>query len=157
VIVALLMTAGAVGLFLMEYRDKMQAGMSADFALREAQTMAVTTMVLFQVFYLLNCRSLRGSTLEIGLFSNPLVYVGIGALVLLQLGFVYLPFMNMLFDSAPLGASEWAKSTAAAMVVLPVIALEKRWQRRRSERGARRTPGGPGFRAFRPRLRPNPS
>jgi calcium-translocating P-type ATPase len=156
VVVALLMTAGAVGLFLMEYDDKLDAGMSAAFALREAQTMAVTTMVLFQVFYLLNCRSLRGSTLAIGLFSNPLVYVGIVALVLLQLGFVYLPFMNALFDSAPLGAGEWAKSTAAALVVLPVIALEKRWQRRRSERRAGRTPGGPSFRVFRPRLRPNP-
>ncbi|MDI1450361.1 HAD-IC family P-type ATPase [Polyangium sp. 6x1] len=157
VIVALLMTAGAVGLFLMEYRDKLDAGLSPEFALREAQTMAVTTMVLFQVFYLLNCRSLQGSSLDIGLFSNPLVYVGIGALLLLQLGFVYLPFMHVLFDSAPLGAAEWAKSTAAALVLLPVIALEKRWQRRRSMRRTGRTPGGPSVRFFRPRLRPHPS
>ncbi len=157
-IVAVLMTAGAVGLFLMEYNEKMQAGVSAEFALREAQTMAVTTMVLFQVFYLLNCRSLRGSSLEIGLFSNPLVYVGIVALVLLQLGFVYLPFMNELFHAAPLGAAEWAKSLAVALVVLPVIGLEKRLQRRRSAGRAGRTPGGPSFRFWaRPRLRPNPS
>ncbi|WP_281313698.1 HAD-IC family P-type ATPase [Polyangium sp. y55x31] len=156
-VVALLMTAGAVGLFLTEYRDKLDAGLSAEFALREAQTMAVTTMVLFQVFYLLNCRSLHGSSLAIGLFSNPLVYVGIGALLLLQLGFVYLPFMNTLFDSAPLGAREWAKAAAVALVVLPVIGLEKWWQRRRAARRTGRTPGGPSFRVFRPRLRPHPS
>ncbi|MRG92463.1 cation-translocating P-type ATPase [Polyangium spumosum] len=155
VIVALLMTAGSVGLFLLEYNEKLDAGMSADVALRKAQTMAVTTMVLFQVFYLQNCRSLRGSALAIGLFSNPFVYVGVVALLLLQLGFVYLPFMHVLFDSAPLGAGEWARSAAVALVVLPVIALEKRWQRRRAERRAGRTPGGPSFRVFRPRLRPS--
>ncbi|MDC0748313.1 cation-translocating P-type ATPase [Polyangium mundeleinium] len=157
VIVALLMTAGALGLFLMEYHDKLGEGVSPAFALREAQTMAVTTMVLFQVFYLLNCRSLHGSSLSIGLFSNPLVYVGIGTLLLLQFGFVYLPFMHTLFGSAPLGAAEWAKAVAAALVVLPVIGLEKWWQRRRSLRRTGRTPGGPSFRVFRPRLRPNPS
>lgn len=34
----------------------------------------------FQVFYLLNCRSLRGSIFRIGLFSNPCVLLGIAVL-----------------------------------------------------------------------------
>jgi len=141
-LVAVLMAAGAVGLFLMEYDEQATAGVSSDLSLRQAQTMAVTTVVLFQVFYLLNCRSLRGSSLALGLFSNPLVYVGIVALVLLQVGFVHLSFMNDLFGSAPLGPWEWAKSTAAALVVLPVIGLEKRWSRRSNLR-RRRGPGLP--------------
>jgi hypothetical protein len=32
------------------------------------------------------------------------LYVGVSAILLLQLGFVYLPFMNALFGSALLGA-----------------------------------------------------
>ena len=90
--------------------------------------MTVNTLVLFQVFYLMNCRSLHGSILDIGLFSNPLVYVGVGALLVMQLGFVHLPFMNALFETAPLPASEWAKSVLVALSVLPVVGLAKRWQ-----------------------------
>jgi magnesium-transporting ATPase (P-type) len=131
VMVALLMTAGAVGLFLFAYYGEVARGAPADLALREAQTMAVTTVVLFQVFYLLTCRSLRGSLLEIGLWSNLWIYIGIGALLLLQLGFVYLPFMNVLFDSAPLGLGAWIEALVVALVVLPVVGAEKWWRRRR--------------------------
>jgi magnesium-transporting ATPase (P-type) len=137
--VAILMAAGAVGLFLVEYSQQASAGAPGETAVREAQTMAVNTVVLFQVVYLLNCRSLRGSLRSIGLFSNPTVYVGIAALLLLQVGFVYLPFMNTLFGSAPLGVVDWLKSAAVALFVLPVIGLERWWRRRRA---VRRAPGG---------------
>ncbi len=130
--VALLMTAGAVGLFLFEYYGEVARGAPADLALREAQTMAVTTVVVFQMFYLLNCRSLHGSLLEIGLWSNTWIYLGIGVLLLLQLGFVYLPFMNALFGSAPLGLGAWIETLVVALVVLPVVGAEKWWRRRRA-------------------------
>jgi Ca2+-transporting ATPase len=132
-IVALLMTAGAIGLFLYEYYGEVARGVEPALALREAQTMAVTTVVLMQVFYLLNCRSLAGSVLEIGLFTNRMVFVGIAAILALQLAFVYLPPLNALFGSAPLGPGEWVKATLVAAIVLPVIGLEKRWRRSRTE------------------------
>ncbi len=141
VAVAILMAAGAVGLFLVEYFREASAGAPGELAVREAQTMAVNTVVLFQVFYLLNCRALRGSLRSVGLFSNPLVYAGIAALLLLEVGFVYLPFMNTLFGSAPLGVVDWLKSAAVGLSVLPVIGLEKWWQRRRAARRA--AAGGP--------------
>jgi magnesium-transporting ATPase (P-type) len=148
VVVALLMAAGGVGLFLVEYFQQESQGVTDGFAVREAQTMAVTTVVLFQVFYLLNCRSLRGSMRSIGWFSNPMVYVGIVALLLLQVGYVYLPFMNALFGSAPLGVRDWVKSALVALSVLPVIGLEKWWQRRRMARKA--SGGGRGLGVPRP-------
>ncbi|HEX8435846.1 HAD-IC family P-type ATPase, partial [Archangium sp.] len=101
-LVAALMCAGATGLFLWEYNTEVARGLAHAEALREAQTMAVTTVIMFQIFYLLNCRSLLDSVLRIGLFSNPVVYLGIGTLVLLQLGFIYLPFMQRVFGTAPL-------------------------------------------------------
>jgi Ca2+-transporting ATPase len=137
-IVSLLMTAGAIGLFLYEFYGELhriEAAGQAHAAAREqayrvAQTMAVTTVVLFQIFYLLNCRSLRDSIFRIGLFSNPLVYLGILALIVLQAGFIYLPFMNRAFGSAPLSPFEVGKALALALTVLPVIGLEK-WIRAR--------------------------
>jgi Ca2+-transporting ATPase len=135
-LVALLMAAGALGLFLLEFVTETGRGVGTRTALAEAQTMAVTTVILFQIFYLLNCRSLHDSVLKIGLWSNPWVYAGIGAILLLQAGFVYLPFMNALFGTAPLPASVILQALAVALVVLPVIGAEK-WLR---NRGRRRTP-----------------
>ena len=125
-LVAVLMTAGAIGLFLWEYYVEFERGVPRARALAEAQTMAVTTMILFQVCYLLNCRSLRDSARTIGLWSNPTVYLGIGGLLALQVGFVYLPFMNELFDSAPLALDAWLAAGLVSAIVLPVISLEKR-------------------------------
>ncbi len=59
VLVALLMTVGAVGLFLYEYRTEAAQRVHLDLALREAQTMVVTVLTLMQAFYLLMCRSLK--------------------------------------------------------------------------------------------------
>ncbi len=134
VLVAVLMAAAGIGLFLHEYRRDLALGHEPALALREAQTMVVTTVVLFQVFYLFNCRSLRDSVFRIGLFSNPAVWLGIGGLLLLQAAFVYAPFFHALFGSAPLDVTEILKSAAAAAVVLPVVSLEKAL-RKRSRRG----------------------
>jgi Ca2+-transporting ATPase len=38
--------------------------------LAQVQTMAVTTMILFQILYLLKCRSLRGSLFAIGILNK---------------------------------------------------------------------------------------
>jgi calcium-translocating P-type ATPase len=134
VIVGVLMAAGGIGLFLYEYHvEKPLVG--HELALAEAQTMAVTTVILFQIFYLLNCRSLRDSIVKIGLFSNPSIFAGILALLAMQLAFIYVPFMNALFGSAGLNADAWMKSVLVAAIVLPVISAEK-WLRRRTERHA---------------------
>jgi magnesium-transporting ATPase (P-type) len=136
VLVAVLMAAGAIGLFLWEYwTDVDREGHT--IAAREAQTMAVTTVIFFQMFYLLNCRSLRGSLLHIGLFSNRKVFVGIGVLLLLQAGFMYLPFMQTVFDTAPLPPGALVRAALLAATVLPLIAVEKAWRNRSAgKRGA---------------------
>ena len=135
VLVGLLMTAGAVGIFVLRYFG------ASGGDLAEAQTAAVTTVILFQIFYLLECRSLRGSSLEIGLFSNRWIYAGIGAILILQLGFVYLPFMNVLFGSAPLSLAAWGQSLLVGALVLPVVGLEKAIRERRRRSTAHGSPG----------------
>ena len=135
IIVSLLMTAGAILLFLYEFHHA--AGHApADngarmVAYREAQTMAVTTVVFFQIFYLLNCRSLHDSIFRIGVFANKWIFVGIALLVALQMLFIYAPFMNTAFSSAPLAPVEVLKSVLVGMVVLPVISLDKALAARR--------------------------
>jgi len=108
----------------------MAAGIDPTLALRESQTLAVTTVVLTQIFYLLNCRSLSGSILRIGLFSNRLLYAGIVAVLVLQALFIYAPFMQTVFASRPLSARELLTAAGAAVLIMPIIGLEK-WIRAR--------------------------
>ena len=128
-VVAILMTAGAIGLFLYEFEV---AGAGGPEALAKAQTMAVTTVIMFQIFYLLNCRSLRDSVRKIGVFSNQTVFAGIAAIIALQAMFIYAPFMHAIFDSSPLALGDVIVSILVGAVILPVVGLEKWWRRRRT-------------------------
>jgi magnesium-transporting ATPase (P-type) len=99
-------------------------------ALPEARASVATTIVLVQAFYLLACRSLRRSPWSVGLGSNPWIYAGIGAVVVLQAAFVHLPAMNALFDSAPIGPREWVLAAALAAMTVPLVEAHRRWAER---------------------------
>ncbi|HZR81113.1 MAG TPA: HAD-IC family P-type ATPase [Candidatus Binatia bacterium] len=130
-LVATVIAGGAIALFLWEHRAALAAGVPAEVALREAQTMAVTTVVLSQAFYLLQCRSLRVSALAMGLLGNRVLLVGIAVLLCLQALLVYAPAMQAVFGTAALDPRDLAVATAAAALVLPVVGCEKRLRRRR--------------------------
>jgi Ca2+-transporting ATPase len=125
-VVAVLMTAAAVGGFLWEYRAELTKGVAPALALAESQTIAVTTIIVFQCFYLANCRSLRSSFLSVGAFSNPAFYAGVATVLLLQIAFIYLPPANRLFGSAPLNLDAWTKALAIGAIILPAMIIEKR-------------------------------
>jgi Ca2+-transporting ATPase len=138
IIVGMLMAATACGLFLWEYYrligpSPVTKAMHV-LALSEAQTLCVTSIIFTQVFYLLNCRSLKSSLFDQGFFSNPSVFIGIGILLLLQACFIYLPLLQTLFGSAPLDSRAWIFAMMAGAVVLPVISLDK-WIRNRMSTG----------------------
>ena len=141
VLVALAMSIGAVAMFIYAYSRHSAQG--TQMALREAQTMAVTTVIFFQIFYLLNCRSLRDSMRSIGIFSNPWVFAGIALLLLLQAGLVYLPPLQRLFETAPLSALEVVLCAALGSLVAPLIGAEKWVRVRLARRRARDAEGGP--------------
>lgn len=130
VLVSLAMAGGTIGLFLWEYNIEMSRGIGHSLAISEAQTMAVTAMVLFQVFYLIDCRSLHFSANKIGFLSNPSIYIGIATVLFVQTAFVYFPFMNSWFHSSPLKAEAWGISAAVAFSILIIISIEK-WVRRK--------------------------
>ena len=157
---ALLMTAGAVGLFLWEYGRDLRPGAAPALALAEAQTMAVTTVIMFQVFYLLESRSFDRSLFASGLRENPAVLPGVAAILGLQAAFVYAPFMHRIFGTAPLDPVDLGRAALVAVVILPAMAVEKIVTRLREgdERGgssARDRRGGrpPGRPAPRQRAR----
>ena len=138
IIVGVLMAAGACGLFLWEYYriagpEPVTSARHA-LALAEAQALCVTSITFTQIFYLLNCRSLNSSLFTQGFFSNPTIFIGIGALLVLQTCFIYLPPLQTLFNSAPIDGRGWLFATAVGATVLPVISFDK-WVRNRMRAG----------------------
>ncbi|MEE4242461.1 MAG: HAD-IC family P-type ATPase, partial [Desulfopila sp.] len=106
ILAAGLISAFALILFSYHYDRQLAMGVDQMLALRESQTLAVTTVVFSQIFYLLNCRSLSGSVFRIGLFSNWVFYAGVSIVLILQAAFIYAPFMHSIFASLPLESSD---------------------------------------------------
>jgi len=81
--------------------------------------------VVSQLFYLLNCRNLYNFTAGRDFFSNKVVFLAMGALALLQAGFVYAPFMNSWFGTEPVNGYYWMWALAAGLTVFLLVELEK--------------------------------
>jgi Ca2+-transporting ATPase len=137
--VAGMMLLGAFGLF--------EWALLHGASVAEARTVAVNVFVLVQILYLFTCRSLSRPLLVSELGGNRWALAGATAMLLLQVGFTYLPAANRLFDSAPLGGAAWLAAAAVSGVTAAVVEVEKRVQKtaRRltagAERGARAEPG----------------
>ncbi len=133
--VGAMMGAVAVLVFVLSLRGAGEtlsgAAVPSAAALVAAQTMAVTALMSFQIFYLLMCRTLREPTSSIGWWSNGYVFVGIAAVVVLQIGFVHLGFMHAVFGTGSLTLGQWIVAALAGAVVVPVVGVEKHLRRRR--------------------------
>jgi magnesium-transporting ATPase (P-type) len=126
VLVSFLLLGGAFGLYLRE--------LAQGQSLAEARTVAVNVFVMVEMLYLFNCRSLTRSFWSLGVFSNPWVWGGIGAMAVLQLLLTYWAPLNAAFSTAPIGLTEWVEIFAFALVSSLIIALEKHWTNSRRAR-----------------------
>lgn len=126
-LLGLLLLAGAFGLFwwMLESRGSTAA---------EARTVAVNVFIFGAIAYLFNCRSLTRSVFAVGLFSNGWLLIGTAVMIVLQLGFNYLPFMNRMFHTAPVDWVSWVAVTAVSLGIMAIVGFEK-WVR--FGRGAR--------------------
>ncbi len=90
-----------------------------------ARTIAVNTLVAGQLFYLFNCRKIKMPAIGKGFFGNKYAFIAAGALIALQMLFVYTPFMNTFFDTAPIEGHYWWYSLAGGVIVFITVELEK--------------------------------
>jgi cation-transporting ATPase F len=105
-----------------------------------ARTAAVNAVVMIEVLYVLNCRSLVKPIFQIGVFSNKWIIVGILLMLLLQIAYTYLAAMNTVFQSAPLDLEAWLRILALAVIAYFIIEFDK-WIRRTLRTNARKTLG----------------
>ncbi len=130
--VSLVMLAGAFWLFF--YEMNMAGETTA-----AARTAVVNVIVVVEIAYLFNCRSLNHSAFSTGLFSNRWAVFGSLAMLGAQLLLTYAPVMNRLFHTAPIGAEAWLRITGVAAVAFTLVEIEK-WLRYGRGRGAHALP-----------------
>ncbi len=131
--VSVILVAGTFGLFLWHRAH--------GTSLEEARTIAVNTLVMFEVFYVFSSRYiLEPSLSREALFGNRYVLYAAGLVLGLQVVFTYTPPMQHLFGTVPLDAKTWMQIVLVAATVFPLVELEKWLVRRRVEHRRTRVP-----------------
>jgi P-type Ca2+ transporter type 2C len=98
------------------------------------QTMVFTTLTLSQMGNVLAIRSERESLFSIGLLSNKPLLGAVVLTFLLQMAVVYVPFLQDLFETAALSASNLAISLMVSTLPFFGVELAKFLARRRERR-----------------------
>ncbi len=121
--VSLLLVLGALG----HYMLLLAQGSTQELA----STAAINTLVMGQVFYLISSRFILEPSWNLkGILGSRPVLISIAVLAVLQIGFTYLPFMQFLFQTEPLGLDAWARILAFGLAVFLAVELEKASLRR---------------------------
>ena len=96
-----------------------------------ARTVAVNTLVIAEVFYLLNTRYLSASALSReGLLGNRYVLIAIAIVIFFQILFTYLPVMQYFFATAAIDIDAWLRILSVGVVIFFAVEMEKALLRR---------------------------
>ncbi|WP_119423012.1 cation-transporting P-type ATPase [Desertibaculum subflavum] len=117
--VSVLFVAGAFGMFFWaETRGR---------SLEEARTLVVNTIVAMEIFYLFSVRYVHGTSLTWrGVLGTPAVLLGVACTALAQAAFTYLPGMDKVFGTRPIGPVDGAAVMGVGVALLLAVEIEKR-------------------------------
>ncbi|MGL4849133.1 MAG: calcium-translocating P-type ATPase, PMCA-type [Clostridium sp.] len=71
------------------------------------RTVALSTLVMSQLFHVFECRSERHSIFEIKIFSNPYLVFAVLVSVSMLMAVLYVPFLQGIFHTVPLLLKHW--------------------------------------------------
>ncbi|MBU0758305.1 MAG: calcium-translocating P-type ATPase, SERCA-type [Nanoarchaeota archaeon] len=126
IIIGVVMTIATLCMYI--YALKSMGWVSGDISdtqYRYASTIAFTTLMMLQMFNVLNARSQRDSVFKVGIFSNRWLIIAILTSIVLQLGVIYIPFFAQFFRTAVLSFADWGLIVLVSSSVLVVGELMK--------------------------------
>ncbi len=126
-LVGVVILIGTLGLFYWEYFLN-----GTDLAV--ARTMAFTLVVAFELYFVFSVRSPRRPIWKARTKPNRSLWIAVLLSLLLQAAVIYVPTLQGVFETAPLGAVEWLKIAAVGATVLVVVEAWKAARLRRHER-----------------------
>ena len=104
-------------------------------SMRYGQTIAFTTLVMFQIFNVFNARSDEQSVFY-GLFQNHWLWGALGVSLALHVAVIYVPFLQSAFSTVSLTTADWLRCAAVASSVLWLRELSKIVRRLTSRKNA---------------------
>lgn len=94
--------------------------------LNHARTMAFTTIIMFQLFNVFNSRTNKSLLKETSdIFNNYYLLLAIAFSILLQMAVVYIPFLQALFGTVPLGIIDWVWVLLISSSIIAIVELKK--------------------------------
>ncbi len=97
--------------------------------LKLARTMVMTTVTFCQWVTALNCRSLTLSTFSLSPSRNPLLFLALGGVLAGLLLVLYVPFLQIVFRTVPLGLSDWSVVLGAGVILIVAEEIRKIFDR----------------------------
>jgi Ca2+-transporting ATPase len=116
-----------VGTFIVYYLQ-----LASNVSVESARSVALTTMVFFQFYQALNCRSETLSVFEMNPLSNPFLFVSIIGAFFAHLAVLYVPGLQYVFRTVPLVWDQWILILVSSFMILLVVELDKFIRRRKS-------------------------
>jgi Ca2+-transporting ATPase len=87
-----------------------------------AETMAFVTLSFSELLRAYTARSERYPLLKVGVFGNRNMNLAVTSSLLLLLAVVYVPFLNTIFNTVPLGWAQW--EMVLPLLIVPSLAAE---------------------------------
>jgi len=122
VIVGSLISIGVIGNYLLALH-------SGD-SIEQARTVAVTTMVFFQLFQAWNSRSETESVFRMSPMGNPFLLFGMIASIFAHLAVIYVPALQWVFRTVPLTTQEWGEVLLISATIVLAVEIDKRIRRK---------------------------
>lgn len=91
----------------------------------EARTIAFATLISAELLRAYSTRSTHFTLFEIGIFSNKTLVYGTSLSFVLMLAVIYIPFLNPVFHTFPLGLVDWQIVLAFAFIPLIIGEIVK--------------------------------
>lgn len=88
----------------------------------KATTMTLSAIVFCQIGAVMNCRTEKQSVFKVGLFQNKRVLLGIVVEIVLLCAIIYVPFLQVIFQTGPIGIKEWG---VLILLPIPIILVEE--------------------------------
>ena len=79
-----------------------------EITINTARTMAFTTLVFAQLFYVFECRSEKYSPFELGILENKYLLIAVSCSVIMHLSVIYIPALQAVFKTVPLELWQWS-------------------------------------------------
>ncbi|MFC1952446.1 cation-translocating P-type ATPase [Chloroflexota bacterium] len=121
-VVGLVIAAGTLAMFIWER--------NGGATLEYARVTALTTLVVFQIFHVFNCRSEELSIFSKSPLSNKFLLIGTLLSLALHIGAMYFPATQFVLRLEPLTLETWSRLTMIAISIVVVVEIDKLIRRR---------------------------